>query len=85
MPEIEPYGKNVIQKHQVLRLERIASFCRNLRLNSGYSQKEMAQLCGLSRSTIQQLEHGGNIRLVTLFKILDAHFLSLDDFFEEME
>lgn len=85
MPEFELYGINISQKHQVIRLDRIASFCRNLRLDSGCTQNEMAELSGLSRSTIQMIEHSGNMQLKTLFKIIDAHELTLEDFFLEME
>jgi DNA-binding XRE family transcriptional regulator len=71
--------------HRISRLECIGTFCKNLRINDNLSQFDFARMNGLSRSTLQKAEYGGNMTLRTLFKIVDAHHLTLEEFFTEME
>jgi transcriptional regulator with XRE-family HTH domain len=73
------------QEHHILRLDQVGMFIKNIRLNDGLTQAEMAIACGLSRNTIQKVEYSGNMKLVTLFKIIDAFDLTLEQFFTEME
>lgn len=87
MPEFKNYKNKLIPEHQAKRLEYIGMFIRNLRMNAGLSQKEMGLECGLSRNTIQKGENSGNMKLLTLFKIIDSdsNSMTLEQFFTEME
>ncbi len=79
----QPY--KCIPDHQVNRLACIGAFVRGMRLADGFSQIEAAQEIGIAKSTIQAAEHGGNITLLTIFKIIDAFDMTLHEFFTEMQ
>ena len=74
-----------IPDHQVKRLKHIGAFIRGLRLADGKSQVESSQEMGIGRATLQASEYGENISLLTMFKIIDAYDMTLEEFFTEME
>lgn len=51
---------------------RIGRALRDLRIDAGYSQDELAERTSLSRSAIQALESGAGSRLATLIRVLRA-------------
>jgi transcriptional regulator with XRE-family HTH domain len=53
-------------------LQNLASFLKEERLRSNLSQDQVADLSGLSRKTITQLENGKGGNLESLIKVLDA-------------
>jgi len=71
--------------HQVKRLTCIGAFIRGLRLADCKSQIEAAHGMGMARQTVQTAEYGGNITLLTMFKIIDAYDMTLEEFFTEMK
>jgi transcriptional regulator with XRE-family HTH domain len=57
----------------------LAQKVRVLRKDKGYSQKELAERCGVSLGSIKRFEQSGQISLESLLKI--AHLLGkLNDF-----
>mgnify|MGYP002800753255 FL=1 len=54
---------------------------KQLRQQAGLSQSKLADLCGLSRRTIEDIERRGDCRISTARIICDALNISLDDFY----
>ncbi len=52
--------------------QRIGRAVRQLRLDSGYGQEELAARANVSRIAVQSLEAGRGSRLVTLVRVLGA-------------
>lgn len=52
--------------------QRIGRAVRQLRLDSGYGQEELAARASVSRTAVQTLEAGRGSRLVTLVRVLGA-------------
>ena len=66
------------------RILEIAKKIKQLRIDAGYSNYE--EFCwehGIGRMQYWKMEKGSNITLTTLFKILDAHKLSMAEFFQD--
>jgi len=59
----------------------IGELVRNLRKRDNLSQDELAALLNITRGTIKNLEHGKNINIDTLLKVLQ-HFDLLTNFSE---
>ena len=49
--------------------QRIARRVKAIRILRGYTQKELAELCGYSNVTICNIEKGGDYKISTLHKI----------------
>lgn len=62
------------------RLKMIGTRVQQYRINSGISQKELADDSGVSVRSISRLEQGASVQLESLIKVLYA--LKLDDNFE---
>lgn len=54
---------------------------KQLRQQAGLSQSRLADLCGLSRRTIEDIERRGDCRISTARIICDTLNISLDDFY----
>ena len=54
-----------------------------LRSNAGLSIQKLADLCGVSRRTIEDIEARGDCRISTAYTICKALNCSLDDFYSE--
>ena len=75
-----------INHHHQKRLEYIAAFLRNYRLNVGMTQHDLSECShSVHRNTIIRAEAAKNISLLKLFEILDAMELSPQDLFMEVE
>ena len=73
------------QQHQK-RMEYIASFLRNYRLNIGKTQYDLSECTNsVHRNTIIRAEIAKNISLLKLFEILDALELQPQDLFMDVE
>jgi len=67
-------------------LSSMVVFCarlKSLRVNSGMTQQEVADLAGVSRIWVNKAEQGKNIQLATLFKVINALGGGLDITFRE--
>jgi putative transcriptional regulator len=58
---------------------------KQLRSNAGLSIQKLADLCGVSRRTIEDIETRGDCRISTAYTICKALGCSLDDFYTEVE
>lgn len=66
------------------RMKKIAARLKDLRIKAGYTNYEnFAWDNEISRMQYWRLEKGANFTMVTLLKILDAHKISLAEFFKE--
>jgi transcriptional regulator with XRE-family HTH domain len=76
-----------IPKHQQKRLEAIGIYLRELRFNEGLSQQELSKLPNLNlhRNTIQRVENGENMTLLTLCELVDAFDIHLNELFLEID
>ena len=53
-------------------LKYIGQQIRHMRINSNFTQKELAQDAGISRVTLDHLEDGDGVKLETLIRVLRA-------------
>lgn len=56
---------------------------KELRKSAGLSIQGLANLCGLSRRTIEDIEARGDCRISTAYVLCKALGCSLDDFYTE--
>ena len=62
-------------RYEILKFENI----RNLRLDNGYTQKQIAQMLGISQNTYSQYEIGVlNYPIDVLIKLADLYQVSVD-------
>tara|TARA_R110002051_G_scaffold174602_1_gene244798 strand:- start:585 stop:860 length:276 start_codon:yes stop_codon:yes gene_type:complete len=68
------------------RIEQIAKKLEKIRIEKGYTSYEnFAIEHGITRMQYWRMEKGTNFTFQSLLKILDAHQMSLSDFFEDFE
>lgn len=67
------------------RMLELSSFLRELRINSGYTQEQVAQEIKLSRNSISKIERMGFFRIQHLFLLVDFYDISLNKLFEEID
>ncbi|MGV8852496.1 MAG: helix-turn-helix transcriptional regulator [Rhodoglobus sp.] len=66
-------SENTRTNHTLAEWEQdIGNAFRQLRLEAGYAQAELAERANLSRSSVQALEQGAGSRLTTVLAILRA-------------
>jgi len=70
-------------EHHRKRLEYLSIYLRELRINSGLTQKELSNN-SLHRNTIIRAENNHNITLLTLFELADAFDISLSELFQDI-
>lgn len=68
-----------ISKNHDKHLRDIGAFIRELRYAEGLTQVEFSNYTNLHRKTIQRMESGKNITLLTVFKLADALDISPAD------
>lgn len=77
------------QKSQISedrRLEEIGNLVRALRkANTNLSAENFANEKGFDRVQYSRIENGANITMKTLLKIIDAHNISLSEFFSSFK
>ncbi len=65
------------------RLKTIGARLKELRLQAGYTSYEtFAFEKEIPRVQYGRMERGVNVQLVTLFRVLDAHKITLEEFFK---
>ena len=77
--------KHEIPKHQIKRIEEIALFLKNWRLNEGMSQREFSEIAEVHPNSIYHIENMSLYNIMTLLKCIDATGLTISQFFDEME
>lgn len=76
---------NIDQDLNCRRLNYIGQYLKQLRLYEGFTQHEAASRSGISRNCLQNAEHGHNITILTIFKLVDFYDLSASELFTELE
>lgn len=67
-----------------LKLKKLGERLKDLRLKAGYTNYEVfAYEKGISRAQYHRYESGQDIRLSTLFRLIEAHGLTVAEFFQE--
>lgn len=67
------------------RLSYLSSFLREIRVNSGYTQEQVAREINLSRNSISKIENMGFFRIQHLFLLADYYEIPLHELFIEMD
>lgn len=76
---------NAEELHE-LRLKVVADRIRQLRKDAGYTSYEnFAVQHGLDRKHYWRMESGQNVSLRSLFKILDIHKMTIQNFFQGLD
>jgi len=80
-------SKQHLSNEDKKRIEYISTFLRELRINSGLSQTDVAIETGLSRNFISKLERGGvgTIRIQHLFLLVDFYEIKLSELFQDVD
>lgn len=65
------------------RERRLGARLRELRIDAGHSQTELARLANISRGAVQTLESGDGSSLSTIIKVLSA--LDRDDWLDTLD
>ena len=67
------------------RLDAIGSRIRTLRkTNTNLSAEDFANEKGFDRVQYSRIENGANITMKTLLKVVDAHNMTLEEFFHDL-
>lgn len=75
----------LIPDQQRKRYDEIRLFVKNYRINDGITQRDFGSMAEIHTNTLQNLESGKNITMLTLFGCIDALGMTLSEFFEGME
>ena len=67
------------------RLSYLSSLLRVTRVNSGYTQQQVAREINLSRNSISKIENMGFFRIQHLFLLADYYEIPLNELFAEMK
>lgn len=68
------------------RLIKIGEYLRDLRIKAGYkSYENFAFDNEINRVQYGRMEKGANITLASLFRVLDIHKITLEDFFKGLK
>jgi hypothetical protein len=74
--------RNTVDK----RLLKVAQKLKKMRIDKGYtSYEQFAWDNEINRVQYWRIESGANITIKSLIKVLDAHKITLKDFFEDLE
>ena len=77
------------RKNKILEDNRLAKIgnrvCALRKANTNLSAEDFANEKGFDRVQYSRIENGANITMKTLLKIIDAHNISLSEFFSSFE
>ncbi len=66
------------------RLSYLSSYLREMRVNSGYTQEQVAKEINLSRNSISKIENMGFFRIQHLFLLADFYEIPINELFSEV-
>jgi transcriptional regulator with XRE-family HTH domain len=75
--------KSLIEQNKRRMLE-LATFLRETRINSGYTQAEVAASIKLSRTSISKIENMGFFRIQHLYLLADFYEVPINELFSEI-
>lgn len=88
--ELSIYCKNICPLNLNLspennkRLLELSIYLRELRINSGYTQEQVAKEIKLSRNSISKIERQGFFRIQHLFLLADFYEVPINELFAEI-
>ena len=72
-----------VQNHN--RMLELSIFLRELRINSGYTQAQVASQIKLSRNSISKIERMGFFRIQHLFLLADFYEIPINELFIDIK
>ena len=69
---IDNANKDLVQMSDIAIIQHIGNFIRHQRLQKNLTQAHLAEMAGLNRWTLSQIENGEAITLMSLIQILRA-------------
>ena len=66
------------------RMLTLSIFLRELRINSGYTQAQVADEIHLSRTSISKIERMGFFRIQHLYLLADFYEIPINELFEQI-
>ncbi len=63
----------------------LSTFLREMRINSGYTQEQVAKEIQLSRNSISKIERMGYFRIQHLYLLADFYEIPVNELFAEIE
>jgi transcriptional regulator with XRE-family HTH domain len=75
----QPLKNNIQMKHIYL-----CTLLRELRINSGYTQAQVAKEIHLSRNSISKIERQGFFRIQHLYMLADFYDIPINELFAEI-
>lgn len=78
-------NKDSISEQNKKRMLELATFLRELRINSGYTQEQVAKEIQLSRTSISKIERMGFFRIQHLYLLADFYSIPVNELFAEIE
>ena len=79
-----PTMKKTYPQEYYKKLGNIAALIKEYRLNSGYSQMELAENLNLHRNTLSRAEGAKNMTVLTLIELCETLELDMSELFYEM-
>ncbi len=77
--------KNQISTLDKKRMLELSTFLRELRINSGYTQAQVASEINLSRNSISKIERMGFFRIQHLFLLADFYEIPINELFMDIK
>jgi transcriptional regulator with XRE-family HTH domain len=78
------YGKSLSFENAQRMLE-LSTFLRELRINNGYTQSQVANEIKLSRNSISKIERMGHFKIQHLFLLADFYEITLNELFMDIK
>jgi transcriptional regulator with XRE-family HTH domain len=76
--------RNQISPLDKKRMLELSTFLRELRINSGYTQAQVASEINLSRNSISKIERMGFFRIQHLFLLADFYEIPINELFMDI-
>jgi transcriptional regulator with XRE-family HTH domain len=67
------------------RMLELSTFLKELRINSGYTQAQVASEINLSRNSISKIERMGFFRIQHLFLLADFYEIPINELFMDIK
>jgi len=77
-------NKDSFSEHNQRRMFELATLLRELRINSGYTQEQVAKEIQLSRNSISKIERLGFFRIQHLYLLADFYEIPVNQLFAEI-
>lgn len=78
-------NKEMLSQENYTRMRDLSMFLREMRINSGYTQEQVANEINLSRNSISRIERMGYFRIQHLFLLADFYEIPINELFSEIK